>query len=378
MSPSYRLLIESQEFPPRTETYGQERVVIGHNQGDLLLPDRLVSNGHAELLFNGQQLWLRDLARAQSTWLNGQPISETELHPQMSFFVGSHRVTYLGLVQSAGTAAPPLVTHQPWQSNWHAPHQLHTAERTASSSTSSRGLLLAIAALFALGFLGLAFVGWHWRGRFISGFGDSATIGAATPVAAPVANSVAASLPATPVVGPSNSSQRPVDPAPTTTAPDVSRLFEGPPSGQLLTRMVPLNRTLPKKLLVWAPPGWNTFDKERYDDLLQVVAPAKAAVVLINTNVHKVTDATRKLWTQSLDVRSASYGGWTPGTVGEASFPARISQGNGMLDGQPVELHAIALTRGNEEYLLIVAVKRSASDELRARAIAVAKSVRTG
>jgi hypothetical protein len=115
---------------------------------------------------------------------------------------------------------------------------------------------------------------------------------------------------------------------------DLATLFDGAPEGYALARMVPLHRTVPKKLAVWCPPGWNTFDQERYDDLLNVEAPGSKATVFVNTSIHTVSDARRKLWTESLTVRQITYGDWVPGFIGKAHFPARVSEGAGTLDNR--------------------------------------------
>lgn len=400
MTPSYRLLVEYQGGPCRSEGYAAQRVVIGRDQGDLLLPDPQISNGHAELVFDGQRLWLRDLQSTNGTWLNGQRIAQVELVAGMSFQLGSHRVTYTGVVGAGrgGTVAVPVAPPM-WQGPapqgtspgaWQATSQHQAPAVPKNSSKANRSVIPIIVGLFLIGLCGLAFIGWHWRARIVSlamGSGASSapmpnparvsnfeiesTQAPEAPVSAHVAPTVEAPLAQSEVLDAGTSTE-------SKTLPSLATLFDGPPSGNTLTRMVPLNRTFPKKLAVWNPPGWNGFDKEHYDDLLQVIAPANGAIVLINTSVQKVNDAKRKVWTQSMDVRKATYGDWSSGSIGEAHFPARLSEGEGLLDGETTKLYAIALQKGTEEYLIIVAIKQSSSDELRARAIAVAKSVRAG
>lgn len=400
MTPSFRLLVEQQGGPARTETYSAPHVVIGRDQGDLRLPDPQISNGHSELVFDGQRLWLRDLQSTNGTWLNGQRIAEVELTAGMSFQLGSHRVTYTGIIGAGrgGTVAVPVAPPM-WQSPapqgtapraWQAPGQYQTPTVSRGSSKASHSVLPIILGLFLIGVGGLAFIGWHWRARIVSLAMGSMASSAPRPVSAPVSSTEIRSTQApeepvsaqvVPKVDSPMAHGAAADagtPKEDTTSPTLATLFDGAPRGYALTRMVPLNRTLPKKLAVWSPPNWNGFDKERYDDLLQVIAPDNGAIVLINTSVQKVNDAKRKLWTQSMDVRKVTYGDWSVGSIGEAHFPARVSEGEGVLDGEPAKLYAIALQKGAEEYLLIVAIKQSSSDDLRAQAIAVAKSVRVG
>jgi hypothetical protein len=400
MTPSYRLLVEYEGGPCRSEAYATPRVVIGRDQGDLLLPDPQISNGHAELIFDGQRLWLRDLRSTNGTWLNGQRIAQVELVAGMSFQLGSHRVTYTGVVGTGrgGTVAVPVAppiwqkpAHQgPSAGAWQVPGQHHQMPTVVRSSTKARHSVLPIVSgLVMVGMCGLAFIGWHGRARIVSLMGPSIageTMSTFSPASssgsgstqtpeAPASAHFVAKVDAPLVQGEALDAGVSTE---SKTLPSLEMLFDGSPSGYTLARMVPLNRAFPKKLAVWNPPGWSGFAQERYDDLLQVVAPANGAIVLINTSVNKVNDAKRKVWTQSMDVRKATYGDWISGSIGDAHFPARLSEGEGVLDGEPAKLYAIALQKGAEEYLLIVAIKQSSSDELRGQAIAVAKSVRAG
>jgi hypothetical protein len=154
--------------------------------------------------------------------------------------------------------------------------------------------------------------------------------------------------------------------------------FDGPPEGVAIQRLVPLNRTFPSDLLIWGPSGWNTFDTERLDDYVHVHAPDDSAVVFVNSRVHKANDTTRKLWTESLTVRGASYGPWEPGALGAAHWPAKVSQGTGTLDGQPVDLFAIGATYPASEILVIACIKQQATEQTRATVDAIVKSLRRG
>lgn len=154
--------------------------------------------------------------------------------------------------------------------------------------------------------------------------------------------------------------------------------FDGPPEGVSIQRLVPLNRTTPNDLLIWGPPGWNTFDTERLDDYVNVEAPDKSAVVFVNSRIPRATDAARKLWTQSLTVRGATYGDWETGALGAAHWPAKVSQGTGTLDGEPVELFAIGATYPSSEILVIACIRQRATAETRATVDAIVKSLRRG
>ncbi len=161
-------------------------------------------------------------------------------------------------------------------------------------------------------------------------------------------------------------------------APALGMLFDGPPQGRTLQRLVPLNRALPRDLLVWAPPGWKTFEQERYDDLLIAEAPDKEASVLINSGLGKVGDPGRKLWTESMSVRGASYGDWEAGTLGIEHWPARVSKGTGTLDGEGAELFAAIVPRPRGDCLVIAAIKASAPPETRAFILDIVRSLRRG
>lgn len=161
-------------------------------------------------------------------------------------------------------------------------------------------------------------------------------------------------------------------------APALGMLFDGPPQGRTLQRLVPLNRALPRDLLVWAPPGWKTFEQERYDDLLNAHAPDEKANVLINSGLGKVGDPGRKLWTESMSVRGATYGEWEAGTLGVERWPARVSQGTGTLDGEAVELFAVIVPRPRGDCLVIAAIKASAPPETRSLILDIVRSLRRG
>ncbi len=421
---SFRLFVEHQGRASRTETFSAERILIGRDEGDLVLPDALISTAHAELRFDGQRVWLLDLQSTNGTWLNGQRISQLELVPGMSVQLGQHRVTFTGLVGAAGgrggtvaQAAHPMVPPGMQPMPMVPSTQQSSGAWPRGDPGSSQGrpkksrvpVIVVALAVVLVGIGGFAVAAYLWRARLAAAFtsaaarvaleskpapGDGVTLpsthAASVPTAAPDEEKTAAprgtrgtaaaaseTETGTATTAAATTAAVPAAEAPASTSA-LATLFDGAPSGYELTRWVPLNRTLPKKLVIWAPPGWDTSDEERLDDVLQIVSPDSQAIVLFVTNSWKVNDAVRKVWTQSLDVRRQSYGPWEAGRFGEAHLSARVSEGTGTLENEPAKLYAIVFTAGSAEFLVVVVLTPSASKEVAAQALAVAKSARQG
>jgi len=65
--PSYFLIIHAPDQPPRTEEIFRARTVIGRAEGDIVLPDVRCSSTHAEILFDGAEVRLKDLGSTNGT-----------------------------------------------------------------------------------------------------------------------------------------------------------------------------------------------------------------------------------------------------------------------------------------------------------------------
>jgi hypothetical protein len=72
MSGSYVVLIHYPGKPPEPREFGQSRVVVGREAGAIILADSACSSTHAEVLFDGHTVRVRDLGSTNGTWMNGQ------------------------------------------------------------------------------------------------------------------------------------------------------------------------------------------------------------------------------------------------------------------------------------------------------------------
>ncbi|HEX6277314.1 MAG TPA: FHA domain-containing protein [Polyangiaceae bacterium] len=103
MSGSYVVLIHYPGQPPQPREFSQARVVVGREAGDIILADSACSSTHAELLFDGHGVRVRDLGSTNGTWLNGQRIGEIFWTRGATLHIGGHRLT-LEEVRVAGPA----------------------------------------------------------------------------------------------------------------------------------------------------------------------------------------------------------------------------------------------------------------------------------
>ena len=146
-APSFVIVIQVQGRASERREFSQPRSVIGREVGDLVLPDPSCSSQHAELLFDGSSVRVRDLASTNGTWLNGQRVSEVAWVPGATLQIGQHALT-LAEVRSAsaqgagrtvaldaGALPPgfaPTVQGGPGpQPNVGAPHAAHGAPHAA-------------------------------------------------------------------------------------------------------------------------------------------------------------------------------------------------------------------------------------------------------
>ena len=71
-------------FSPKRQEIYKERSVIGRVAGDIVLPDPLCSTTHAEMLFDGATVHLKDLGSTNGTKQDGQRVTELVWTPGMS------------------------------------------------------------------------------------------------------------------------------------------------------------------------------------------------------------------------------------------------------------------------------------------------------
>jgi hypothetical protein len=244
MEPRYSLLVESQGASSRKLEFSLARVVVGREQADLVLQDPQISTAHAELLFDGQSVSLRDLGSTNGTWCNNQRVATLQLTPGISVLLGQHRITFLGLVGAATgrgrtvavqqapqdwqgqpaiaptqqqapqtwQAQPAIApTQQPAPQGWQAPPATaqprpwggpagrrppqaypggHPSPAVPTKKRSTVGtVLLVIFGLIFVGFLGLLGLGWYLIHRDTS---KAAVAPSTSSVAAPPGGNVAA------------------------------------------------------------------------------------------------------------------------------------------------------------------------------------------
>jgi hypothetical protein len=108
---SYLLVVHAPGHPPASREFAAPRVVIGREVGDLVLPDPQCSSTHAELLFDGNQVRLRDLGSTNGTWINGQRISDMAWTQGASIQIGAHYVTLHEIRSSAAARGRTALAH---------------------------------------------------------------------------------------------------------------------------------------------------------------------------------------------------------------------------------------------------------------------------
>lgn len=93
MSASYVLVIHAPAAAPKEREVSQNRLAIGREVGDLVLPDPGCSSSHAEILFDGTSVTVRDLQSTNGTWQNGQRITEIRWAPGTTLQIGGYYLT---------------------------------------------------------------------------------------------------------------------------------------------------------------------------------------------------------------------------------------------------------------------------------------------
>jgi pSer/pThr/pTyr-binding forkhead associated (FHA) protein len=116
--PRFVLAIQAKGQAPSHREFMERRITIGRSNADLALPDSSCSNLHAELVFEGGRLRLRDLGSTNGTFVQGQRIQELEWLPGTVVNIGSHQLTLLeiripGQAPLLAPAPPPLPAGPP-------------------------------------------------------------------------------------------------------------------------------------------------------------------------------------------------------------------------------------------------------------------------
>lgn len=93
MSDWFIVLVQPEGQPPSVKKFSQSRVVIGREIGDLVLADPRCSSTHAELLFDGRTVRLRDLGSTNGTWVGSERVQALICTHGTSFRVGTHTLT---------------------------------------------------------------------------------------------------------------------------------------------------------------------------------------------------------------------------------------------------------------------------------------------
>lgn len=103
MSGSYVVLVHFPGKPPQPREFSQQRIVVGREAGDIILSDSACSSTHAEVIFDGHSVRVRDLGSTNGTWLNGQRITEVIWMQGTTLHIGAHHLT-LQEVRGTGPA----------------------------------------------------------------------------------------------------------------------------------------------------------------------------------------------------------------------------------------------------------------------------------
>jgi pSer/pThr/pTyr-binding forkhead associated (FHA) protein len=107
--PSYFLVIQAPNLPPVTEEIYRPRSVIGRTEGDIILSDMRCSSTHAEILFDGAAVKIRDLGSSNGTWLGQERVTDMLWQPGVVLEIGSHKLELREIrtrTQPAAVGAP--------------------------------------------------------------------------------------------------------------------------------------------------------------------------------------------------------------------------------------------------------------------------------
>jgi pSer/pThr/pTyr-binding forkhead associated (FHA) protein len=142
--PSYFLVIQAPNQPPVTEEIYRSRSVIGRTEGDLILADMRCSSTHAEILFDGAEVKLRDLGSSNGTWLGQERITDLIWQPGVVLEIGSHKLE----LREIRTRTQPAPVGTP------APKAVAPPLKPAPTGSSTRRLVIIGAALLGIGLVG--------------------------------------------------------------------------------------------------------------------------------------------------------------------------------------------------------------------------------
>lgn len=104
MSGSYVLMVQGPSGPPQVRELSLPRVVIGREAGDVVVPDGRCSSTHAEILFDGRTVRVRDLGSTNGTLVNGARMDDIPWTPGMVLQIGAHTLTLRELHPAGGPA----------------------------------------------------------------------------------------------------------------------------------------------------------------------------------------------------------------------------------------------------------------------------------
>lgn len=93
MSASYVVVVQGPSVPPAVRELGAPRVVIGREAGDIVVPDPRCSSTHAEIVFDGRSVRVKDLGSTNGTLVNGARVDDIAWTPGMVLQIGAHTLT---------------------------------------------------------------------------------------------------------------------------------------------------------------------------------------------------------------------------------------------------------------------------------------------
>ena len=104
--PSFILVIHAPNQPAKTEEITRARSVVGRTEGDIILADARCSSTHAEILFDGTRVRVKDLGSTNGTWQGQDRITELVWLAGGILEIGSHRLELKEVKPRAQPVAP--------------------------------------------------------------------------------------------------------------------------------------------------------------------------------------------------------------------------------------------------------------------------------
>lgn len=142
--PSYFLVIQAPNLPPVTEEIYRSRSVIGRTEGDIILSDMRCSSTHAEILFDGTEVKIRDMGSSNGTLLGQERITDMIWQPGVVLEIGSHKLE----LREIRTRTQPAPVGTP------APKAAASPVKSAPKGSSTQRLVIIGAALLVICLLG--------------------------------------------------------------------------------------------------------------------------------------------------------------------------------------------------------------------------------